>query len=87
MAQTRELIDQALEQAIRATRNTVMTNLVSTKGSLYFSRDMFSNIPLIADQQEIAQHCEQRINENILRANMKRIQFEYAPGQKFLKKL
>eukprot|EP00957_Ditylum_brightwellii_P017992 1356034-Ditylum_brightwellii.AAC.1 len=63
-----------------------MTTLGGTPGSLAFSRDMFLNIPLIADWQAIAQHHEQRMNEDLCHANLKRHQYDYAPGQKVLKK-
>ena len=87
MTQARDIIDQALATAMHATRTTIMTTLGGTPGSLAFSRDMFLNIPLIADWQAIAQHREQRINEDLRRANLKRRQYDYAPGQKVLKKV
>ena len=87
MTQARDIIDQALATAMHATRTTIMTTLGGTPGSLAFSRDMFLNIPLIADWQAIAQHREQRINEDLRHANLKRHQYDYAPGQKVLKKV
>ena len=87
MTQARDVVDQALSQAMHATITTVMTTLGSTPGSLVFSRDMFLNIPLIADWQAIAKHREQKINEDLRRANRKRRQFDYAPGQQILKKV
>ena len=56
-------------------------------GALAFSRDMFLNVPLIADWQTIARHREQYVNDNLRRANRKRRQYDYAPGQKVLKKV
>ena len=64
-----------------------MTTLCSTPGALAFSRDMFLNIPLVADWQAIALHREQRINDDLRRANRKRRQYDYAPGHKVLKKV
>ena len=49
MTQARDIIDQALAAAMHAMRTTITTNLGSTSGALAFSRDMFLNIPLIAD--------------------------------------
>ena len=72
---------------MHATRTTVMTTLGSTPGALAFSRDMFLNIPLIADWQAIAKNREQRINDDLRRANRKRRQFDYVSGQKVLKKV
>jgi hypothetical protein len=48
---------------------------------------MFLNVPLIADWQAIACTCEHHVNENLWRANSKRCQFDYAPGQQVLKKV
>jgi hypothetical protein len=46
---------------------------------------MFLNVPLFADWQAIAHTCEHHVNENLQRANRKRCQFDYAPGQQVLK--
>jgi hypothetical protein len=66
---------------------TTASTLGSTPGALAFSRDMFLNVPLIADWHTIAQSCEQYVNDNLHRANRKRLQYDYAPGQKVLKKV
>ncbi len=44
-------------------------------------------MPLIADWQAIARICEHHVDENLRRANRKRRQFDYAPGQQVLKKV
>ncbi len=44
-------------------------------------------MPLIADWQAIARTCEHHYNSNLLRANRKRHQFDYTPGQQVLKKV
>ena len=72
---------------MHAMRTTIATTLGSTPGSLAFSRDMFLNVPLIADWQVIASCQEQLINDNLHRANLKRRQYDYAAGQKILKKV
>ena len=87
MALAKDVVDQALAQAMHAMRTTVVTTLGSTPGSLAFSRDMFLNIPLIANWQAIAKHREQRINEDLRRVNLKRRQHDYCSGQKVLKKV
>ena len=45
------------------------------------------NHSLIADWQSIARLCEHHVNENLRRANRKRYQFDYAPGQQVLKRV
>ena len=87
MTQARDIIDEALATAMHAMRTTVATTLGSTPGALAFSRDMFLNVPLVADWQAIATNREQAINENLRRANRKRRQYDYAPGQRVLKKV
>jgi len=87
MTKAREILDSALSTAMHAMRTTIATTLKSTPGSLAFSRDMFLNIPLIADWQTIAQHREHHVNENLRRMNAKRRRFDYAPGQEVLKKV
>ena len=87
MAQAKDIVDAALATAMHAMRTTVATTLGSAPGSLAFSRDMFLNVPLVADWQAIARAREQHVNENLRRANRKRRQYDYAPGQQVLKKV
>ena len=65
-------------------RTTVATTLGSAPGALASSRDMFLNVPLIADWQAIARVRE---HQNLRRANRKRCHYDYAPGQQVLKKV
>ena len=54
---------------------------------LLFARDMFFNMPLIADWQAIARNCEHHVNENLRCANRKQRQYVYALRQQVLKKV
>ena len=54
MTQARDIIDDALATAMHAMCTTVATTLGSAPGALTFSRDMFLNVPLIANWQAIA---------------------------------
>lgn len=73
---------------MHAMRTTVATTLGSAPGSLAFSRDMFLNVPLVADWNTIACKREQHVNENLRRANKRRRrQYDYAPGEQVLKKV
>ena len=87
MTQARDIIDLSLATAMHATRKTIFSALGSTLGALDFSRDMFLNIPLISDCRAIHKHREHYVNENIFRTNLKRHQYDYAQGQKVLKKV
>jgi hypothetical protein len=87
MTQARDIIDDAQATAMHAMQTTIATTLGSTPGALAFARDMFLNVPLIADWQAIARTCEQHINENLGHANRKGRCYDYAPGQQVLKKV
>jgi hypothetical protein len=65
MTQARDIIDNALATAMHAMQTTVTATLGSTPGALAFARDMFLNMPLIADWQAIACTCEHHVNENL----------------------
>ena len=60
------------------------TTLGSSPGSLLLNRDMFLNIPLIADWHAINQKPEHLIHENLLCENQKRRR--YVPQKRVLKK-
>ncbi len=87
MTISKHIFDDKLDTAMHAMRSTVATTLGSCPGSLAFSRDMFLNMLLIADWQSIAHNRELHVNENLCRANRKRHQYDYAPGQQVLKKV
>ncbi len=87
VTQARDIIDNALATAMHAMQTTIATTLGSTPGAFAFAQDMFLNMPLIADWQAIARTCEHHVNENLLRANRKQRQYDYAPGQQVLKKV
>ncbi len=87
ITQARDIIDDALATAMQAMQTTIATTLGSTPGALAFARDMFLNLPLIADWQSIAHTCEHHVNENLQRANRKQRQYDYALGQQVLKKV
>ena len=72
---------------MHAMHTTVATTLASTPGALAFSRDMFLNIPLVANWQAIATCHKHHVNENLRQANRKRCQYDYAADQQVLKKV
>ena len=71
---------------MHAMREGIHSTLGSSPGSLVFNRDMFLNIPLIADWHAITQRREHLINENLIRENQKRRRFDYLPNQCVLKR-
>ena len=85
--QAKDLVDEALGIAQHSLRCGVHTTLGSSPGSLVFNRDMFLNIPLIADWQMLTKKREHLVNENLRRENLKRRKYDYEVNQKVLKKL
>ncbi len=55
MASTKEYINEALSIAMHAMRAAIHSTLGSSPGNLTFNRDMFLNIPLIADWHKFTQ--------------------------------
>ena len=87
MRDAKELVDTALATAMHAMRTNVATTLEGSPGSLVFNRDMFFNVPLIADWHAITRRREHHVNENLRRQNLRRRRFDYAVGDKVLKKV
>jgi hypothetical protein len=49
VTKAKDFLDEALSIATHAMQTGIHTNLGSSPGNLVFNRDMFLNIPLIAD--------------------------------------
>lgn len=86
ISKAKDFIDEALSIAMHAMRASVHSTLGSSPGSLVFNRDMFLNVPLIADWQAIIKRREHLVNENLMRENNRRRQYDYLPQQLVLKK-
>ena len=71
-AHAKELVDEALAVAQHALRCAVHTTLGSSPGALVFNRDMFPNIPLMADWKLLNLKREHLVNEILRGANLKR---------------
>ncbi len=78
------LVDDDPATAMHALWSTVSTMLQAMPGGLAFSQDMFLNIPLLTDWQAILSQREQLVNDALLHANKKHINFDYQIGQKVL---
>jgi hypothetical protein len=80
-------MDEALSIAMHVMRASVHTALLGSRpGSLVFNRDMFLNVPLIADWKAITMKRENLVNENFMHENNHRRQYDYQPDQLVLKK-
>jgi hypothetical protein len=72
IANAAQYVDEALSIAMHTMQAGVHSTLGSSPGNLVFNRDMFLNIPLIADWHTITQRQEHLIHENLMRENQKR---------------
>ncbi len=81
----KEFVYEALSIAMHAMRAGIHSTLGSSPGNLVLNRDMFLNIPSIANWHAITQKREHLIDENLIRQNQKRRRYKYLPGQRILK--
>ena len=69
-------MDDALDSAIHDMQTTFATTLGSNPGALYFIRDMFLNVALVADWKTISRQREHNVNKILHKANAKRLSFD-----------
>ena len=85
--QANQLVEQALATAMHATRCAAHSSLQRyTPGSLVFRRDMYLDIPLIADILTLQQLRQQGIDKRLLQANAKRRQHEFQVNDQVIKR-
>ena len=87
MLQANQIVDNALSTTMHAIRCAMHNALGMSPGAFVFQRDMFLNIPLIANLQTIQDKRQVLINENLRRQNLKRRSFDYAINQEVLIKV
>ena len=86
VANAADLIDQTLATAMHSMRVDVTITLNGYPGYLVFGRDIFLDIPLIADCKMIHQQSKTLVNERLRQLNQGRRSFGYIQGQRVLKK-
>ena len=84
MNEANDIIDTCLATAMHAVRSTVHRSLTISPGAFVFQRDMFLDVPLLADIALTRQRRQVLIDERLLRSNMKRRSFDYVVGQQVL---
>ena len=80
------LIDRALSTCSHAVRSNVSQVTGYSPGALAFHRDMFLDVPLVADLLAIRDRRQLAVDANLRRVNSKRTSYDYQPGQTVLKK-
>jgi transposase InsO family protein len=78
------LIDTALQTASYAARVAIHGSLKISPGALVYQRDMILDIPLVADLELIRQNRQALIDEQLIRANSRRISHDYQPNDEVL---
>ena len=78
--QAEQLINNSLATTMHATRCSVSRTLQNSPGSLVFQRDMFIDVPLIADLEAIRHKRQLLVDDNVRRMNLKRREHRYAIG-------
>ena len=78
-------MDEALAQAQLALRAVISTPLQASPGSLVFGRDMFLDVPFIANWQWIQGRRQQLVDEALRRQNSRRRHYDYIVDQQVLK--
>ena len=81
---TPQMVDEFLTNVAWAIRSTYHTVLRTTPGAAVFGRDMLFDIPYSADWTDIGRRRQELVNQNNDRENKRRIDFDYAVGQKVL---
>ena len=84
VAQAYELIDTALASAQFAVRASVNRTMGLSPGAIVFHRDMFHDIPLLINYNDLRERRQAVIDQNNLRANRRRHFHDYQPGQEVL---
>lgn len=84
MRQAEQLIENALATAMHVTRCAVTQSIGTTPGSLVFRRDMFIDLPVIADLVAIRERRQLLIDDNLRRQNLKRREHHYRVGDTIL---
>ena len=85
-AQAEQAIDNALASAMHATRCSYTKSIGMTPGAMAFHRDMFFDLPIVADLLSIRDERQGMIDENLRRQNAKRREYNYQVGEPVLLK-
>ena len=86
LANAKALVDSALATTMHVLRTNISQSTGNSPGALAFHRDMIMDIPLQADMRAIRARRQLKVDEDLRRANARRYDFDYQPGQQVLVK-
>jgi len=78
------MVDEFITNASWAVCSTYHTVLKSSPGAAVVGRDMLFDIPYLADWTAIGQRRQKLVDQNNVRENKNRVDFDYRTGQKVL---
>jgi hypothetical protein len=82
-----DIVDNALSTAIHVLRSSASRSLnLHSPGEIAFHRNMFLNIPIIADLEGLHSKRAALVQKNLEFANRRRIRYDYRQGQRVLVK-
>lgn len=84
--EAQQMVENALATAMHATRCAIHRTLGISPGALVYQRDMFLDLPIIADLVLLQEKRQAIIDENLRRQNLKQREFTYEVGQSVLVK-
>ena len=77
----KQVMNNALATAMHATRCAVNHTMKNSPGEIVFSRDMFVDVPVIANIIAIRQRRQLFIDKNLMRHNQKRYDYKCRIGE------
>ncbi len=81
------LVDEQLAVASHSIRSNMSEATGYSPGALAFHRDMFLDMPYVADLLDLCKRCQSRVDNDLCRLNAKRVSYDYKVNDKVLKKL
>ena len=84
--EARNLLQRALDTALHAVRSNVSESTGNAPGSIVFGRDMFHNVKLDVNMDEVNLRRQIKVDKDTMRANAKRYSYDYTVGQQVLKR-
>ena len=88
LLQVSDMIDNCLATAMHVTRAAASRALdFVTPGALVFQRDMFLDVPLIANIMELTGQRQVQVNESLRVANLSQRTYDYRVGEQILVKV
>ena len=80
------LLERALSSALHSVRCNISESTNHSPGEMVFKRNMFHDVPVDFDMNEINERRQRRVDRDTMRANSKRYAYDYRVGEQVLKK-